>query len=176
MRWRPFVFRQPRCLQPSVHRISEVTVSRYAAQWLAVHSAGFVPVRCRFYAGTSDEARRYPRARAASYATPLLSTAFRWWRALPGRASPSRRTVRIAGVGFDCCQGLIGKAIRALHQPSFRHDEVVSPEHRDGPRATRVLQGPDRLACIHMVRPVMRRFRPLAKMVSSARRQTTSRP
>src|SRR6202051_4602115 len=95
-----------------VHGIAEVTVwPDTAAQWLAVTALGVGPVGAAFYAWDIGMKRGDIRVLgAASYATPLLSTAFLM---VAGFAKPSVTiaiaAVLIAGGGLIAARDMIGK-------------------------------------------------------------------
>jgi drug/metabolite transporter (DMT)-like permease len=95
-----------------VHGIVEVTVwPDTAAQWLAVTALGVGPVGAAFYAWDIGMKRGDIRVLgAASYATPLLSTAFLM---VAGFARPSVAiaiaAVLIAGGGLIAARDMIGK-------------------------------------------------------------------
>ena len=95
-----------------VHGLAEVTVwPDTAAQWLAVTALGVGPVGAAFYAWDIGMKRGDIRVLgAASYATPLLSTAFLM---VAGFAKPSVTiaiaAVLIAGGGLIAARDMIGK-------------------------------------------------------------------
>jgi drug/metabolite transporter (DMT)-like permease len=95
-----------------VHGVVEVTVwPETAAQWLAVAALGVGPVGAAFYAWDIGMKRGDIRVLgAASYATPLLSTAFLM---VAGFAKPSATialaAVLIAGGGSIAARDMIGK-------------------------------------------------------------------
>ena len=95
-----------------VHGIAEVTVwPDTAAQWLAIAALGVGPVGAAFYAWDIGMKRGDIRVLgAASYATPLLSTAFLM---VAGFAEPSVTiaiaAVLIAGGGLIAARDMIGK-------------------------------------------------------------------
>src|ERR1700731_4470843 len=95
-----------------VHGIVEVTVwPDTAAQWLAVAALGVGPVGAAFYAWDIGMKRGDIRVLgAASYATPLLSTAFLM---LAGYAKPSANiaiaAVLIAGGGLIAAKDMLRK-------------------------------------------------------------------
>ena len=95
-----------------VHGIAEITVwPDTAAQWLAITALGVGPVGAAFYAWDIGMKRGDIRVLgAASYATPLLSTAFLM---LAGFAKPSVTiaiaAVLIAGGGLIAARDMIGK-------------------------------------------------------------------
>jgi len=95
-----------------VHGIAEVTVwPDTAAQWFAIAALGVGPVGAAFYAWDIGMKRGDIRVLgAASYATPLLSTAFLM---VAGFAKPSVTiaiaAVLIAGGGFIAARDMIGK-------------------------------------------------------------------
>ncbi len=95
-----------------VHGVIEVTVwPDTAAQWLAITALGVGPVGAAFYAWDIGMKRGDIRVLgAASYATPLLSTAFLM---LAGFAKPSVTiaiaAVLIAGGGLIAARDMIGK-------------------------------------------------------------------
>jgi drug/metabolite transporter (DMT)-like permease len=99
-------------LAAGVHGIAEVTVwPDTAAQWLAIIALGVGPVGAAFYAWDIGMKRGDIRVLgAASYATPLLSTAFLM---LAGFAEPSVSiaiaAVLIAGGGLIAARDMIGK-------------------------------------------------------------------
>ena len=99
-------------LAAAVHGIAEVTVwPDTAAQWLAVTALGVGPVGAAFYAWDIGMKRGDIRVLgAASYATPLLSTAFLM---VAGFARPSVTiaiaAVLIAGGGLIAARDMIGK-------------------------------------------------------------------
>ncbi len=82
-------------LAAAVHWSLEITVwPQTAAQWLAIIALGIGPVGAAFYAWDMGMKRGDIRVLgAASYATPLLSTAFLMlgWRALRRSVPQSRR-------------------------------------------------------------------------------------
>jgi drug/metabolite transporter (DMT)-like permease len=95
-----------------VHGVIEVTVwPGTAAQWLAITALGVGPVGAAFYAWDIGMKRGDIRVLgAASYATPLLSTAFLM---MAGFAKPSVTiaiaAVLIAGGGLIAARDMIGK-------------------------------------------------------------------
>ena len=95
-----------------VHGMVEATVwPRTAAQWLAIAALGIGPVGAAFYAWDIGMKRGDIRVLgAASYATPLLSTAFLM---LAGFARPSIAiaiaAVLIAGGGFIAAKDMLWK-------------------------------------------------------------------
>ncbi len=95
-----------------VHEIVEVTVwPDSPAQWLAIVALGVGPVGAAFYAWDIGMKRGDIRVLgAASYATPLLSTAFLM---LAGFAKPSTSiaiaAVLIAGGGLIAARDMLGK-------------------------------------------------------------------
>jgi drug/metabolite transporter (DMT)-like permease len=95
-----------------VHQAVEVTVwPDTSAQWLAITALGVGPVGAAFYAWDIGMKRGDIRVLgAASYATPLLSTAFLM---LAGFAKPSVTiaiaAVLIAGGGLIAAKDMIGK-------------------------------------------------------------------
>jgi drug/metabolite transporter (DMT)-like permease len=95
-----------------VHRLVEATVwPQTAAQWLAIAALGVGPVGAAFYAWDIGMKRGDIRVLgAASYATPLLSTAFLM---LAGFARPSIAiavaAVLIAGGGLIAARDMIWK-------------------------------------------------------------------
>ena len=95
-----------------VHGIVEVTVwPDTLAQWLAIMALGVGPVGAAFYAWDIGMKRGDIRVLgAASYATPLLSTAFLM---LTGFAKPSASiaiaAVLIAGGGLIAAKDMLGK-------------------------------------------------------------------
>ena len=95
-----------------VHGIAEVTVwPDTAAQWLAITALGVGPVGAAFYAWDIGMKRGDIRVLgAASYATPLLSTAFLM---VAGFAKPSITiaiaAILIAGGGLIAARDMIGK-------------------------------------------------------------------
>jgi drug/metabolite transporter (DMT)-like permease len=95
-----------------VHAIVEVTIwPDTSAQWLAIIALGVGPVGAAFYAWDIGMKRGDIRVLgAASYATPLLSTAFLM---LAGFAEPSASialaAVLIAGGGLIAAKDMIGK-------------------------------------------------------------------
>ena len=99
-------------LAAAVHGIAEVTVwPDTAAQWLAITALGVGPVGAAFYAWDIGMKRGDIRVLgAASYATPLLSTAFLM---VAGFARPSVTiaiaAVLIAGGGLIAARDMIGK-------------------------------------------------------------------
>jgi drug/metabolite transporter (DMT)-like permease len=99
-------------LAAGVHGIAEVTVwPDTAAQWLAITALGVGPVGAAFYAWDIGMKRGDIRVLgAASYATPLLSTAFLM---VAGFAEPSVTiaiaAVLIAGGGLIAARDMIGK-------------------------------------------------------------------
>jgi drug/metabolite transporter (DMT)-like permease len=96
----------------AVHLAVEVTVwPESAAQWLAIIALGVGPVGAAFYAWDIGMKRGDIRVLgAASYATPLLSTAF---LIMAGFAKPSAAiavaAVLIAGGGLIAAKDMIGK-------------------------------------------------------------------
>src|SRR6202020_801041 len=99
-------------LAAAVHGLVEVTVwPETAGQWLAILELGIGPVGAAFYAWGIGMKRGDIRVLgAASYATPLLSTAF---LILAGFARPSATiaiaAVLIAGGGLIAAKDLLGK-------------------------------------------------------------------
>jgi drug/metabolite transporter (DMT)-like permease len=99
-------------LAAAVHGMVEVTIwPDTAAQWLAVIALGVGPVGAAFYAWDIGMKRGDIRVLgAASYATPLLSTAF---LIAAGFAKPSASiaiaAVLIAGGGLIAAKDMIGK-------------------------------------------------------------------
>jgi drug/metabolite transporter (DMT)-like permease len=99
-------------LAAGVHGIAEVTVwPDTAAQWLAITALGVGPVGAAFYAWDIGMKRGDIRVLgAASYATPLLSTAFLM---MAGFAEPTVTiaiaAVLIAGGGLIAARDMIGK-------------------------------------------------------------------
>jgi drug/metabolite transporter (DMT)-like permease len=99
-------------LATAVHLAVEVTVwPETTAQWLAIIALGVGPVGAAFYAWDIGMKRGDIRVLgAASYATPLLSTAF---LILAGFARPSAAiavaAVLIAGGGLIAAKDMIGK-------------------------------------------------------------------
>jgi drug/metabolite transporter (DMT)-like permease len=99
-------------LAAMMHGMLEVTVwPATSAQWLAVGALGVGPVGAAFYAWDIGMKRGDIRVLgAASYATPLLSTAF---LILAGFAKPSANiaiaAVLIAGGGLIAAKDMIGK-------------------------------------------------------------------
>src|SRR5712691_10261226 len=95
-----------------VHEIVEITVwPDTPAQWLAIIALGVGPVGAAFYAWDIGMKRGDIRVLgAASYATPLLSTAFLM---LAGFAKPSASiaiaAVLIAGGGLIAAKDMLGK-------------------------------------------------------------------
>ncbi len=95
-----------------VHGLVEVTVwPDTTAQWLAIFALGVGPVGAAFYAWDIGMKRGDIRVLgAASYATPLLSTAF---LILAGFAKPSANialaAVLIAGGGLIAARDMIGR-------------------------------------------------------------------
>lgn len=95
-----------------VHKMVEVTVwPETTGQWLAIIALGVGPVGAAFYAWDIGMKRGDIRVLgAASYATPLLSTAF---LILAGFAKPSGTiaiaAVLIAGGGLIAAKDMIGK-------------------------------------------------------------------
>src|SRR6185503_3627889 len=95
-----------------VHGMVETTVwSDTAVQWLAIVALGLGPVGAAFYAWDIGMKRGDIRVLgAASYATPLLSTAF---LIIAGYARPSTAialaAVLIAGGGLIAARDMIGK-------------------------------------------------------------------
>src|SRR5712672_3618336 len=100
-----------------VHGIAEVTVwPDTAAQWLAVTALGVGPVGAAFYAWDIGMKRGDIRVLgAASYATPLLSTALLM---LAGFARPSATiaiaAVLIAGGGLIAARDMLGRKSRIV--------------------------------------------------------------
>jgi drug/metabolite transporter (DMT)-like permease len=98
-------------LAAAVHRVFEVTVwPDGAAQWIAIIALGVGPVGAAFYAWDIGMKRGDIRVLgAASYATPLLSTAFLM---IAGFAKPSVTiaiaAVLIAGGGLIAARDMIG--------------------------------------------------------------------
>ena len=109
---RGILFRQPRCSRQSCMRLVEVTVwPETLLQWLAVAGLGIGPVGAAFYAWDIGMKRGDIRVLgAASYATPLLSTAF---LILAGFAKPSANialaAVLIAGGGLIAAKDMFRK-------------------------------------------------------------------
>jgi drug/metabolite transporter (DMT)-like permease len=99
-------------LATAVHLTIETTVwPATAAQWLAIIALGLGPVGAAFYAWDVGMKRGDIRVLgAASYATPLLSTAF---LIMAGYATPSAAiviaAVLIAGGGLIAAKDMIGK-------------------------------------------------------------------
>jgi drug/metabolite transporter (DMT)-like permease len=99
-------------LATAVHAMVEVTVwPDTPAQWLAIIALGVGPVGAAFYAWDIGMKRGDIRVLgAASYATPLLSTAF---LIMAGFAKPSAAiaiaAVLIAGGGLIAAKDMIGK-------------------------------------------------------------------
>jgi drug/metabolite transporter (DMT)-like permease len=99
-------------LAAAVHGVFEVTVwPDGAAQWIAIIALGVGPVGAAFYAWDIGMKRGDIRVLgAASYATPLLSTAF---LILAGFAKPSAgiaiAAVLIAGGGLIAAKDMLGK-------------------------------------------------------------------
>jgi drug/metabolite transporter (DMT)-like permease len=99
-------------LAAAVHGAIEVTVwPDTTAQWLAIIALGVGPVGAAFYAWDIGMKRGDIRVLgAASYATPLLSTAF---LILAGFAKPSAgiaiAAVLIAGGGLIAAKDMMGK-------------------------------------------------------------------
>jgi len=99
-------------LAAAVHGIVEVTIwPDTPAQWLAIIALGVGPVGAAFYAWDIGMKRGDIRVLgAASYATPLLSTAF---LIMAGFATPSASiavaAVLIAGGGLIAAKDMIGK-------------------------------------------------------------------
>jgi drug/metabolite transporter (DMT)-like permease len=99
-------------LATAVHLLIETTVwPETAAQWLAILALGLGPVGAAFYAWDVGMKRGDIRVLgAASYATPLLSTAFLM---MAGYATPSAAiaiaAVLIAGGGLIAAKDMIGK-------------------------------------------------------------------
>jgi drug/metabolite transporter (DMT)-like permease len=99
-------------LAAAVHGVVEVTVwPDTAAQWLAILALGVGPVGAAFYAWDIGMKRGDIRVLgAASYATPLLSTAFLM---MAGFAKPSASiaiaAVLIAGGGLIAARDMVGK-------------------------------------------------------------------
>jgi drug/metabolite transporter (DMT)-like permease len=99
-------------LAASVHALVEVTVwPETPAQWLAIAALGVGPVGAAFYAWDIGMKRGDIRVLgAASYATPLLSTAF---LIMAGFAKPSTSiaiaAVLIAGGGLIAAKDMIGR-------------------------------------------------------------------
>jgi drug/metabolite transporter (DMT)-like permease len=95
-----------------VHGMVEVTVwPETTAQWLAILALGIGPVGAAFYAWDIGMKRGDIRVLgAASYATPLLSTAF---LIMAGFAKPSASlaiaAVLIAGGGLIAAKDMLGK-------------------------------------------------------------------
>jgi drug/metabolite transporter (DMT)-like permease len=104
-----------------VHAVVEVTVwPDTSAQWLAITALGVGPVGAAFYAWDIGMKRGDIRVLgAASYATPLLSTAF---LILAGFAKPSAAiaiaAVLIAGGGLIAAKDMIGKKGAPSGEPS----------------------------------------------------------
>ncbi len=111
MRWRAFAS-STALLAALVHGVVEVTVwPDTTTQWLAIVALGVGPVGAAFYAWDIGMKRGDIRVLgAASYATPLLSTAF---LILAGFARPSATiavaAVLIAGGGLIAARDMIGK-------------------------------------------------------------------
>lgn len=99
-------------LAAAVHGMVEVTVwPETSAQWLAIAALGVGPVGAAFYAWDIGMKRGDIRVLgAASYATPLLSTAF---LIMAGFAKPSTSiavaAVLIAGGGLIAAKDMIGR-------------------------------------------------------------------
>jgi drug/metabolite transporter (DMT)-like permease len=99
-------------LATAVHLLIESTVwPATAAQWLAIIALGLGPVGAAFYAWDLGMKRGDIRVLgAASYATPLLSTAF---LIMAGYATPSAAiaiaAVLIAGGGLIAAKDMIGR-------------------------------------------------------------------
>jgi drug/metabolite transporter (DMT)-like permease len=99
-------------LAAAVHGLVEVTVwPDTAAQWLAITALGIGPVGAAFYAWDIGMKRGDIRVLgAASYATPLLSTAF---LILAGFATPSASialaALLIAGGGLIAAKDMLRK-------------------------------------------------------------------
>jgi drug/metabolite transporter (DMT)-like permease len=99
-------------LAAAIHLAVEVTIwPETAAQWLAITALGVGPVGAAFYAWDIGMKRGDIRVLgAASYATPLLSTAF---LIMAGFAKPSAAiaiaAVLIAGGGLIAAKDMIGK-------------------------------------------------------------------
>ena len=99
-------------LATAIHLLLETTVwPDTAAQWLAIAALGLGPVGAAFYAWDIGMKRGDIRVLgAASYATPLLSTAF---LIMAGYARPSAAiaiaAVLIAGGGLIAARDMIGK-------------------------------------------------------------------
>ena len=103
-----------------VHGLVEVTVwPETPTQWLAIVALGVGPVGAAFYAWDIGMKRGDIRVLgAASYATPLLSTAFLIWRALPSRARRiAIAAVLIAGGGLIAAKDMIGKRASERRHP-----------------------------------------------------------
>ena len=99
-------------LATAVHLVIETTVwPETVAQWLAIVALGFGPVGAAFYAWDVGMKRGDIRVLgAASYATPLLSTAFLIMAgyAMPG-AAIAIAAVLIAGGGLIAAKDMIGE-------------------------------------------------------------------
>ncbi|HYW63524.1 MAG TPA: EamA family transporter [Bradyrhizobium sp.] len=99
-------------LATAVHLVIETTVwPETVAQWLAIVALGFGPVGAAFYAWDVGMKRGDIRVLgAASYATPLLSTAF---LIMAGYATPGAAiaiaAVLIAGGGLIAAKDMIGE-------------------------------------------------------------------
>src|ERR1700712_5600864 len=104
-----------------VHGLVEVTVwPETIAQWLAIIALGVGPVGAAFYAWDIGMKRGDIRVLgAASYATPLLSTAF---LIMAGFAKPSAAigvaAVLIAGGGLIAAKDMIGRKAPSSSAPS----------------------------------------------------------
>jgi drug/metabolite transporter (DMT)-like permease len=104
-----------------VHEMVEVTVwPETTAQWLAIIALGVGPVGAAFFAWDIGMKRGDIRVLgAASYATPLLSTAFLM---MAGFAKPSVAiaiaAVLIAGGGLIAAKDMIGKKSTPSAEPS----------------------------------------------------------
>ena len=117
-------------LAAAVHGLVEVTVwPETTAQWLAIVALGVGPVGAAFYAWDIGMKRGDIRVLgAASYATPLLSTAF---LIMAGFAKPSASlaiaAVLIAGGGLIAAKDMIWKR---EHLPGSMLPQVVQPLRR----------------------------------------------
>ena len=123
MRWRDFALATA-LLAAVVHGLVEVTVwPETLAQWLAITALGVGPVGAAFYAWDIGMKRGDIRVLgAASYATPLLSTAF---LILAGFAQASANiaiaAVLIAGGGLIAAKDMIG------NRPNAREIQAPAP-------------------------------------------------
>ncbi len=132
MRWRAFALATA-LLAALVHGLVETTVwPETTAQWLAIVALGVGPVGAAFYAWDIGMKRGDIRVLgAASYATPLLSTAF---LILAGFAKPSANiaiaAVLIAGGGLIAAKDMFRKKAVILRRIARREPPGIL-HHRD---------------------------------------------